>query len=496
MMKRYFVLFPKMSRALALAVLVAMLPHASVAADTANPPNLLIVYPDQMRGQAMGFLGLEPVVTPNLDRFAAESLVLTQAVANYPVCSPSRAMLMTGRYPHSNAVLTNCNSRSAPFGNELRASDVCWSDVLDRKGYSLGYIGKWHLDAPRKPYVESYNNSEKFAWNEWCPPDRRHGFDYWYAYGTFDRHMTPQYWSTHMERHERVKVDTWGPEHEANLAIEYIKNEDGSRRKAGNPFALVVAMNPPHTPYNLVPGRYVDAYADKSPEELIQRPNVNVEENTSGAKLARKQIKNYFAMITGVDDQFGRILRALADEGLDRDTIVLFLSDHGNCLGSHDVPTKNVHYEESLIVPFLIRWPGKIEPRQDDLLLSTPDICPTLLELLGFSGEIPKAVQGTSHATLFLTGTGPRPSSALYLWMSPDEPGGGRRGVRTHRYTLMIERKADGPTRRVLHDNLEDPGQLNDLSDKRPDIVEQLTREELIPWLKKTGDPWLKRNEP
>ena len=193
-----------------------------------NHPNLVFVFPDQMRGQALGFLGDEPVMTPHLDGFAHDSLVLTNASATYPVCSPYRAMLMTGKYPHANAVLSNCNSRTTPFANELKTSDVCWSDVLASQGYSLGYIGKWHLDAPRKPYVKSYNNSEKFAWNEWCPPGRRHGFDFWYAYGTFDRHTAPEYWSTEMTRDQRDKVNRWGPEHETDLAIKYIKNAGGS----------------------------------------------------------------------------------------------------------------------------------------------------------------------------------------------------------------------------------------------------------------------------
>ena len=86
-------------------------------------PNLVFVFPDQMRGQALGFLKEEPVITPDLDRFAGESLVLPQAVSNYPVCSPYRAMLMTGKFPHANKVLTNCTSDSAPFNYQLQKSD-------------------------------------------------------------------------------------------------------------------------------------------------------------------------------------------------------------------------------------------------------------------------------------------------------------------------------------------------------------------------------------
>ena len=103
----------------------------------------------------MGFMNEDPVHTPVLDRFARESIVLKQAVSNYPVCSPYRAMLMSGKYPHSNKVTNNCTSATTPLNCELQQSDVCWSDVLSKQGYDLGYIGKWHLEGPRKPFVES-----------------------------------------------------------------------------------------------------------------------------------------------------------------------------------------------------------------------------------------------------------------------------------------------------------------------------------------------------
>ena len=455
-------------------------------------PNLLFVFADQFRGQALEFLKEDPVITPNLDRFAAESLVLPQAASNYPVCSPYRAMLMTGKFPHANKVLSNCTSQTAPHGCELQESDRCWSDVLKGKGYSLGYIGKWHLDAPHRPFVKSYNNSEKFAWNEWCPPNRRHGFDFWYSYGTFDMHNTPEYWSTDMTRDERVKVKQWGPEHETDLAVKYLQNEGGAYRKAGRPFALVVSFNPPHTPYDQVPQRYVAMYEGKTARDLLNRANVDFDSGHRAVRGARRQIKNHFAQITGVDGQFGRLAEALKQQGLAQDTIVVFTSDHGNCIGSHNIPTKNVHFEESMRVPFLIRWPGRIEPRRDDLLISSPDICPTLLGLMGFRQDVPAGVQGVSHAGLFLTGKGRRPTSQLYIWVPVGQPAWGRRGVRTHQHTLVITKAPGKPAQTVLHDNIADPYQLRNIAGQQPQIVKRLTGQELEPWLKRNSDPWLK----
>jgi len=458
---------------------------------SSSRPNLVFVFPDQMRGQALGFLKEEPVITPRLDRFAGESLVLPQAVSNYPVCSPYRAMLMTGRYPHATGVTSNCNSGSAPYGCQLSETERCWSDVLKDQGYSLGYIGKWHLDSPVKPYIECSNNSETFAWNEWCPPSRRHGFDLWYAYGTYDQHMRPMYWSADAGREGFHYVDQWGPEHEADTAIRYIRNEGGRYRDRGKPFALVVSMNPPHTPYHAFPERYLRPYDHMADADLLTRPNIPPADAPMGQRY-RRDIRNYYAMITGVDEQFGRILDVLDEQGLENETIVVFTSDHGNCLGIHDQITKNNYYEESMRIPFLIRYPGRIAPRRDDLLLSVPDVSPTLLDLMGLAADIPARTDGISHAELFTTGRGRRPDAQWYMWV-PEGDGRqrwGRRGLRTHRQTFVIDKAEGKPPVTSLYDNIEDPYQLTDLAGREPALVKELAAR-LGKLLAPYGDPWL-----
>jgi len=484
--RQFFKKAAKGSSTLAVSGLIGLTNHSC---SKQKPPNLIFVFPDQMRGQALGFLGEEPVITPNLDRFSKESVVFTNAVSNYPVCSPYRGMLMTGQYPHTNGVLINCNSRSAPYGIELKQTSNCWSDVLKSKGYNLGYIGKWHLEAPFKPYIDCYNNKGEVKWNEWTKPDRRHGFDYWYAYNTYDRHMNPMYWDTYAYRSQPHYENQWGPEHETDKAIKYIKNEDGQYRNSDKPFTLVVSMNPPHMPYNQLPQKYVDMYQKFETEELCDRANIPAV-GTKWGDYYRKHIKNYFAMITGVDEQFGRILNALKVNKLEENTIVIFTSDHGNCLGIHDQISKNNHLEESMRIPFLIRWPGNIKPQHDDLLFSVPDIYPTLLDLMGYKNDIPEEVEGKSYAKLFCTGNGERPTSQLYLWVPLGQPSFGRRGVRTHQYTLMISNMSDQPLNIVLSDREEDPFQINNFADDLPQIVSQLIKDELRPWLEKTKDPW------
>lgn len=379
-------------------------------------PNLIIVFPDQMRAHQLGFLGLEPVITPHLNKFAEESLVLTQAAANFPVCSPYRAMLMTGKYSPSNKVVSNCTNRSEPYNCELQESDICWSDVLKDNGYSLGYIGKWHLDSPKAPYLDCYNNKGEVKWNEWCPP---------------------------------------------------------------------------HTPYDQVPEKYIRMYDELDVEELGKKPSVPPK-GTEWGNFYRKHVLNQYGMITGIDEQFGRIMEALDKQGLSDETIVLFTADHGDCVGIHEHNHKNIEYEESMRIPFLIRWPGKIKPRHDDLLISVPDYYPTLIALMGFKDEIPQDVEGKSFAEYFLDNKGTKPKSQLYCFMKFDAPEYGKRGVRTATHTLSIEIYPETGIDMVLFDNVNDPYQMVNVAGENKDLIETLIKTELVPWVEVSHDPWLK----
>lgn len=455
-------------------------------------PNLIIIFVDQMRTHQLGFLGLEPVITPNLDKFSKESLVLTQAVSNYPVCSPYRAMLMTGKYAPSNKVTSNCTNISEPYNCELQESDVCWSDVLKKNNYSLGYIGKWHLDSPKAPYIDCYNNKNDVKWNEWCPPHRRHGFDFWYSYGTYDRHLNPMYWDNDAGRDEFHFVKQWGPEHETDVAIQYLKNTDGKYRDEEKPFAMVVSMNPPHTPYDQVPEKYVRLYDHIDVEELCQMKPSIPEKGTKHGDMFRKNVINQYGMVTGIDEQFGRIMDALETQELLEDTIVLFTADHGDCIGVHGHHNKNIEYEESMRIPFLLRWPGKIQPRKDNLLISVPDYYPTLLALMGLESAIPKEVEGQSFANYFLTGEGNKPNSQLYCFLKFTAPEFGKRGVRTYTHTLSIEIYPDTGIDIVLYDNVNDPYQMVNIAGENRELIKHLIQDELVGWLKTSKDPWLK----
>ena len=352
-------------------------------------------------------------------------------------------------------------------------------------------LRKMLFASPFEPYVKSYNNEGEVAWNEWCSPEKRHGFDFWYAYGTYDQHNNPMYWSTNAKRDEAKFVEQWGPEHEADVAINYLQNEEGHYRNPDKPFALVISMNPPHMPYNQVPQKYVETYNHLPIDSLCLKPNIP-EEGTRWGDYYRKHIRNYYGMITGIDDQFGRILEKLEDLDLKENTIVLFFSDHGNCLGIHDMISKNNHYEESMRIPFIIRWPGKIDPEKNDLLISVPDFYPTLLGLVNLHEMIPTSIQGDDYSTQIMDGIGNKPESQFYIWVPLGQPEWGHRGVRNHSYTLMVRKMPDQADEIVLHNNISDPYQLINVAEQETDIVTELTRE-LKSWLERMDDPWLKQ---
>lgn len=462
-------------------------------AQKKQSPNLIFVFPDEMRAQAMGFLGEEKVQTPVLDRFAKESVYFSNAVSNYPVCSPTRAMIFSGQYPLKNKVIGNCTNLSAKFGCELPESTKCWSDVLHENGYSLGYIGKWHLDSPHEPFINTSNNKGEVKWNEWTPPSRRHGFSYWHAYGTYDQHMRPMYWDTDAPRDSFAYYNEWGPEHEANRAIDFIRNKNGNMRAGGQPFALVISMNPPHMDYKAVPQKYKDIYRDLPIESLINKPSIEAA-GTKWGDHYRKSIKDYYAGISGVDEQFGRILQALEEDGLDKNTIVVFTSDHGDCMGIHGELTKNNPYEESMRVPLLIRFPGRLKPHTDDVLLSTPDLYPTLLGLMGFASAIPKTTDGENLAEYLLTGKGHKPASQWYMRISDGNPSMGLRGVRTERYTFVINLRKEKQREVLLFDRLMDPYQMKNMACESAGQTKELTSM-LKEWMVKYQDPWLKNLE-
>lgn len=453
------------------------LPWVQTRAEQGARPNLLVVMADQFRGDAFGFRGRERVQTPAFDEFARNAVVLNQAVSGYPVSSPARGMFLSGAYPHRNGVLTNCQSHSAVQDVELREDLTCWSDVLKSEGYHTAYIGKWHLDKPVEPFIDCANNRGNMAWNEWCPPHRRHGFDYWVAYGTYDQHLRPLYWNADGGRQDFYYVNQWGPEYEANLAINYID----SVAHSGQPFALMVSMNPPHTGYELVPERY-KRYKNLNVDSIVQTMPHLRDADPKFVKYFKRSLPDYYACISGVDDQFRRIMASLEENGLLENTIVVFVSDHGDSMGMHGNIGKNIFYEEAMRVPFMVSWKGHLKPRMDDdLLVSLEDFCPTVLSLMGLKEKIPATVQTRDLSEQIRGSRKKMPREQLYMLYSEVNKKGkhlttGARGLRDARYTYAVRFKNGVITERHLYDRKNDPAQMENLAEKQSKRAQKMHR--------------------
>jgi arylsulfatase A-like enzyme len=455
----------------------------------ARRPNLLLVIADQWRAGCLGFLGEDPVHTPSLDRLAGRSRVLTQAVSNYPVCSPCRAMLMTGRYPYRNGVHLNVNSATAELGVGLRPETRCWSDALSEAGYALGYIGKWHLEAPVAADAAAGEGvrADGRVWDAYTAPGRRHGFGFWYSHGCCDDHARPHYWTGDAPREAPVRVDQWSAEHETDVALSFLAGP-ASRdfHRTGRPFALVMSYNPPHQPFDQVPQRYLQPYSGRAPRDLLPRPNIDW--GRPEAAQAAEAAPYYYAAVTAVDHQVGRLLAALDDHGLRDDTFVVFTSDHGMQLGSHGLMYKNVPYEESMRVPLLVSHPT-LTPGRDDLLLSSPDIAPTLLGLLGQADRIPEGTQGRDLSEALLGRPAERPAGALYMRPAAGPRDTDVRGLRTRAHKLTAEYAPAGTVTVRLFDLAADPYERTDVAARHPAQVAVLGAA-LAAELDRTGDPW------
>lgn len=460
----------------------------------------------------MGYRGEDPTITPNIDKLAAESLELENVFSNYPVCSPHRGMLFTGQYPCTNGVMGNSNSSTRQFFVRLPVNTPCLSDVLYENGYTCGYVGKWHLDSPvdaDQAYLEPRREDGKI-WDAFTPEHRRHHFDYWVSYGCNDQHFRPHYWeNTSRVEDVREYPGEWSPEVEAKKVISYLKNENGER-PAEKPFFFVWAPNPPHMPFEQVPERYKALYRDKTPDELLTAETFQKMEGPApevppsmrkdfekNMALTRSEAANYFACVTGVDELIGDVLKALEDAGLKEDTLVIFASDHGDLLGSHGLIRKGPWYDECLKIPFLLRWPGVLEPgRRDDFLMNTPDIMPTLLSLAGLREAIPETVEGHDLSGLLLAGA----DAASEAGEGDEEKGGlayyinaamNTRGVRDRHYFLVVERNAYDEERYILYDLAADPNCFCDCASLNPEVVGKM-RARLQAWMERCGDWWLK----
>lgn len=419
-------------------------------------PNLLFVFADQLQGAVLGCAGHPTVQTPHLDRLVQEGLRCTRAIANCPLCTPSRATMLSGRYPLSHQAVSNWLPLPEPiptFGEALRDG-----------GWRTGYIGKWHLDGVEIGFTP--------------PGPRRHGFEFWAALNTTittGHHYFDGIY--YRDQPEPIQLQGYEPDGQTDLAIAFMEEHRAA------PWALFLSWGPPHHPYHLVPAEYRQRY---DPAHVWVPPNA--------PHADRRAVADYYAAVTALDWNVGRLLDAVDALGLRSRTLVLFTSDHGDMLFAHELREKHQPYEESIWIPLLARFPGVLpEGETYDGLVSTADLLPTLLTLLGCSS--PPGVEGVDLAGNWRAHVPHQgPESAFILGPVPDHPRRANlpwqewRGVRTLRYTYA--ESLYGPW--LLFDNEVDPYQLHNLvaSGAHAAALEDCRRQ-LREWLERTHDSFL-----
>ena len=414
--------------------------------------NLIYVFADQLRYDALGCNGNSRAITPFLDSFSEECLVPENAVSGHPVCAPYRATLFTGKHTTSTGMVIN----EIRMGTNHRT----FADVLNSSGYETCYIGKWHL------YAAQLGRHYKTR-NSYIPEGRdRLGFnDTFAAYNFHHEYYAPKAYY-HLNSPEKIYAEGYEPDFMTDFAISNLE-----RLSAGDkPFAMFLSLGTPHDPWNEenVPQEYLDMFRDTDfplPENYLPE---NDRYADMWARLSLKERKAlpgwmrvYAAMAANLDSNIKRLWEAVDRLGFRDNTVFVFTSDHGEMFGSHGRRAKNIFYDEAVRVPFMIRCGDMLPAGRRDFCFETADIMPSLLSLMGL--EIPGEVEGRDLSRCF-TGEEDNEEGSLLMGTGPTAMYGNGyewRAIRTKRYTYAVYRR-DG--KELLFDNLSDPLQMKNLA--------------------------------
>ncbi len=456
------------------ALLGAIIAAPAAAADR---PNLIFVMSDDHAAHAISAYGSRVNQTPNIDRLAREGMLLRNVFVTNSICTPSRAAILTGQYSHLNGV---------PVFNRFDSSRVTVARLLHEGGYYTGMIGKWHLGSDPV------------------------GFDRWEILPGQGAYMNPVLYTA---SGEKTYTGRYVTDVVTDLAIDFLKT-----RPKSQPFFLMLHHKAPHRPWEpdathraQFTDRWIpeaetlwDSYATRTDalHENLQRVAADLTrrdlklqpppglEGTgladwlavkpesvgvtrdgkpvtlTGEALGRwkyqRYMQDYLATIQSVDDNVGRLLAFLDHAGLSKNTIVIYTSDQGFFLGDHGLFDKRFMYEESLRMPFLIRWPAVIKPASaSDAMALNVDFAPTFLEAARL--PIPRGMQGRSLLPV-LRGRTPSDWRTSMYYRYYHDPGDhntrAHYGVRTRTHKLIYFWKKD---QWELFDLVNDPQELHNL---------------------------------
>lgn len=483
--------------------------------------NFILVLCDQLRYDVLGCNLSVPgggtasiCRTPNLDRMAGDGVVFDNAFSCCGICSPARASILTGRYPHNHGMLNNCHALDA-VRDDLPADEVSLVGVLRDAGYRTGHVGKWHISARRRPEDFGFDDVELTDWP---------GFLAELGLGDglpLARELYPPY-AAPGEEPVLMSADGEKEEHQQEYhAFRIARGLLERYASEGRPFFLEIKTNAPHFPCTPPP-----AFNTYDPAEVPPWPNFVDDfagKPAGHARLARQRgcdrmpwevwaeyVARYFGVVSYIDHLMGELLHQLDRLGLSDSTYVIFTSDHGDMSGSHRIFNKGrAMYDELYHLPLIVKGPAVEAGRRSDAFVSSVDLMPTVLELAGVglparpqetaasaftTDRMSGRLDGTSFAGE-MTGVGSRPGRTYAAAEFHGDEFGlySQRMIRTKRYKYVYNpAEVD-----ELYDLAEDPGEMNNLV-ADPSLADVLAehRAMLDEWMRHTRDGlgrWLDR---
>ena len=461
-------------------------------------PNVFIFIADQLRYDACGCFGSRVCRTPNLDRLAASGVVFTNAFTTSPVCSPARASVMTGLYPHQHNILVNVQPITIHARDSIADDIPSLGKMFSHAGYELAHLGKWHLGSEDSIARQGFNknvtpDSLVASWGSAAVGKRK------FLEVDYIRYcISPNYVLSAITDQEEDETSVY---QQASIAIQWLTDWS---KKCEKPFLFLYSEPGPHPPY-VIPKKYAGLY---NPDDIAKSPSYI--DNLSGKPWAQhlqsrytgawekdwptwqRAIARYYGYVTLIDEQLGRILNAIDKLAVRDNTLILFVVDHGDILGEHRLFDKgHFMYDCQIRVPLVMSYPGTFPSKTCcSVQTSIVDLLPTLAEAIGQAP--PGKIEGRSLFSCARSRVPANwPDSVFVEYHGNGLSGYYMRCVRTNQYKYVYQ-PCDADE---LYDLRNDPFELNNLVlDKRfRDLLLEMKRR-LMGWMEKTEDPlrtWL-----
>ena len=453
-----------------LLLLVAFL-FSCASSPTPTPPNIVYILADDLGYGDLGCYGQKIIRTPNIDRLAKEGMLFTDHYAGSSVCAPSRAALMTGMHTGHSRVRGNYEKGPYGFGAglELRAQDVTLTEVLQEKGYTSAVIGKWGM-----------------GMDGTTGEPNKQGFDYSYGYLN-QGHAHFQFPSYLFRNGQRIEI----PENR-NFANKLFSNDlfteeavSFVERNTEKPFFLYLAYTTPHAEMLLPESATFESYKGKVDEKPYVKPGApdSTDTNAGAYRSQPYPAAAYAAQVTHLDSCVGVVMEKLKALGLDQNTIILFSSDNGPHSEGGANPAyfgssgplrgkKRDLYEGGIRVPFIARWPARIQPNTvTDYASAFWDMLPTLADIAGIT-ETKLETDGVSLLPT-LIGQPEKQIDHPYLYWEFHENPSTDQAIRRGTWKAI---RHDPQGKIELYDLSTDLGETKDLADKHPDVISEMNR--------------------